>query len=59
MMVFFFFCEGEIILLSFCEQLFLLGQMALELSCDRELSEALRTIQAAGLFNQPSGLCNQ
>ena len=48
-----------IILLSFCEQLVLLGQMALELSCDRELSEALRTSQAADLFNEPSDLCDQ
>ena len=48
-----------IILLSFCEQLFLLGQMALELLCDRELSEALRMSQAADLFNPPSELCDQ
>ena len=48
-----------IILLSFREQLFQLGQMALELSCDEELSEALRTSQAADLFNQPSELCDQ
>ena len=50
---------GGIILLSFCEQLFLLCQMALELLCDRDLSEALCTSQAAKLFNQPSELCGQ
>ena len=62
---FFFFCAfsvffgGGVILLSFCEQLFLLCQKALELSCDRDLSEALCTSQAAKLFNQPSELCGQ
>ena len=55
--VLFFFV---IILLSFREQLFLLGQMALELSCDREFSKALCASQAADLFNQPSELlCDQ
>ena len=57
--VLFHFLWGAIILLSFREQLFLLGQMALELSCDRELPEALRTSQAADLFYQPSELCDQ
>ena len=33
--------------------------MALELSCDGELSEALCTSQAADLFHQPSQLCDQ
>ena len=46
-------------LLLFCGQLFLLCQMALDLLCDRELSEALHTSQEADLFNQPSELSNQ
>ena len=33
--------------------------MALELSCDRELSEALPASQAGNLFNQLSELCDQ
>ena len=33
--------------------------MALELSRDRKLSEALRTSQAADLIDQPSELCDQ
>ena len=33
--------------------------MALELSCDEVLSEALRTVQADGLFNHSSELCDQ
>ena len=33
--------------------------MALELSCDEELSEALCTSQATDLFNQPSKLCDK
>ena len=32
---------------------------AIELSCNGELSKALRTSQAADLFNQPSELCDQ
>ena len=33
--------------------------MALELLCDGEMSEALRTSPAADLFNQPNELCDQ
>ena len=56
---FFSFFFLVIILLSFRRKLFLLGQMTLQLSCDRELSKALQTSQAADLFNQPSEFCDQ
>ena len=45
-------------LLLFREQLFY-SVVALELSCEGKLSDALDTSQAANLFNQPSKLCNQ
>ena len=55
----FFFGGGGLFYCRFVSNFFLLCQMALELSCDRDLSEALCTSQAAKLFNQPSELCGQ
>ena len=58
------YCAFLWVLFCFCVTIVLWADfsarsLALELLCDGELSEALRTSSAAGLFNQLNELCDQ